>query len=99
MAVAREARVDIEPFDLERSFALQRFGQWDPTATGSHRKLQKAFSAPHGPCVVEIATASKGVTISATGPDADDVVTDLAAGLGADDGYGAFAPEHPLLAK
>ncbi len=94
------------PFDLERSFAMQRFGLYDPTAkleaTPKTQRLRKAFATPRGTCVVDISTsrdAPGAATIEASGADEADVCRDLADALAADDGYESFAPTHPLLAK
>lgn len=99
MAVTASALVDIKPIDAARTFALQRFGTYDPTATFDRNALRKAFSAPHGPCVVSIAKIPTGISIEVEGADEESVLEDLIAAFRAEDGYAAFAPEHPLLAK
>jgi 3-methyladenine DNA glycosylase/8-oxoguanine DNA glycosylase len=96
----KRARVDIVPFDLVRSFALGRFGLYDPTATLSQNRLKKAFFATsEGTCVLEIESGEGGLVVSADGAAEDEVVADVVAALAMDDGVRAFAPEHPLLAK
>jgi 3-methyladenine DNA glycosylase/8-oxoguanine DNA glycosylase len=97
MGVAR--RVDVRPFDLLRTFALQRFGLFDPTATSSQRTLSKAFASARGITVVDLTLAAGSVTIEASGADEESTAVDLAASLQTDDGYASFAPSHPLLAK
>lgn len=99
MAVTASARVDIRPIDIERTFAMQRFGLYDPTATFARGALRKAFSAPRGPCVVTVAKMESGVTIEVVGPDERDVASDLELALRTDDGHASFAPTHPLLVK
>ncbi len=93
------ARVDITPIDALRTFALQRFGSYDPTATFDRNTLRKAFSTPRGLCVVSIAKTTTGISIEAAGADEEAVLADLLDAFRADDGYATFAPEHPLLAK
>ncbi len=94
------AHVRIEPFDLVRSFALQRFGLYDPTAELSARKLRKAFAvSADAHCVVEVLVEGDGVTVSADGATEAEVVADLVDALETDDGVRAFSPGHPLLAK
>lgn len=95
----KEARVEIAPFDLVRSFALGRFGLYDPTATLSQTRLKKAFSCGDATCVVEIASEGKNVHVRAEGANEAEVVSDLVDALGTDDGSKVFTPEHPLLAK
>ncbi len=97
--MAAPLHIDVRPFDLERTFALQRFGLYDPTANSSPRKLRKAFAGERGVTVVEVAASPGGVSLAAIGPDADAAVEDLATSLREDDGYATFAPAHPLLAK
>ena len=98
MAVARLA-VDAAPFDLHRTFAMQRFGLYDPTASLAPRRLRKAFSTPKGPCVVAIEHDARGVSFSASGDGARDVIDDLEGAFRVDDGGASFAPAHPVLAK
>ena len=93
------ARTDIAPFDLVRSFALQRFGLYDPTAELSARKLRKAFAVGDETCVVEVAADDGGVTVSADGASAEEVVADVIDAAKTDDGATTFKPDHPLLAK
>jgi 3-methyladenine DNA glycosylase/8-oxoguanine DNA glycosylase len=95
----KEARVAIAPFDLVRSFALGRFGLYDPTATLSQNRLKKAFSCVDGTCVVEVTAETGGVHVRAEGAGEAEVVADLVDALGADDGSKVFTPDHPLLAK
>ena len=95
----KEARVAIAPFDLVRSFALGRFGLYDPTAALSQNRLKKAFSCGDETCVVEIAAEERGVHVRVEGANEAEVVDDLVDALRSDDGAGAFAPDHPLLAK
>jgi 3-methyladenine DNA glycosylase/8-oxoguanine DNA glycosylase len=91
--------MEVRPFDLVRTFALQRFGLFDPTASSSPRRLRKAFSSANGVTVVELGAVAGGVTVEARGADEESTVADLCASLQRDDGYASFAPAHPLLAK
>ncbi len=89
----------MSPFRLEDTFAMQRFGLYDPTATTAGGGLSKAFEGTKGVCIVEIRPARVGASVRATGPDAADVLADFASGFATDDGHAGFAPAHPLLAK
>jgi 3-methyladenine DNA glycosylase/8-oxoguanine DNA glycosylase len=92
-------RVELEPFDLRRSFALGRFGLYDPTAALGRSRLRKAFSTAGGACVVEVEADARGVSFSAHGAGEREVADDLAGALATDDGRAAFVPSHPVLAK
>ncbi len=85
--------------DLGRTFALQRFGLFDPTAELSARRVSKAFSSAHGTTVVDITLAPPCITFEASGADEAPTVADLDTSLQADDGYESFTPSNPLLAK
>ena len=91
--------VAIRPFDLARSFAMGRFGLYDPTASLARGRLRKAFATASGPCVVEIEPQDGGVAYSIDGGDEREVAADLEDALATDDGLDAFAPDHPVLAK
>jgi 3-methyladenine DNA glycosylase/8-oxoguanine DNA glycosylase len=97
------AAFQLGPFDLERTFALHRFGLYDPTSAWSRVArgvtVRKAFVGPQGPCIVELGPTDDGFTVDATGPDASAVLGEFTESVRVDDGYGAFAPEHALLAK
>jgi 3-methyladenine DNA glycosylase/8-oxoguanine DNA glycosylase len=94
-ALTRELR----PFDLGRTFALQRFGLYDPTSSWSNGVLRKAFLGARGVDVIEMSSTGQGLAMRAMGADADAIVDDMRESLDIDDGYGTFAPAHPLLAK
>jgi 3-methyladenine DNA glycosylase/8-oxoguanine DNA glycosylase len=91
--------VEIRPFDLARTFAMGRFGLYDPTASVSPRRLRKAFATASGPCVVELEARDGGVGYAVDGGDEREVAADLEEALATDDGLDAFAPDHPVLAK
>jgi 3-methyladenine DNA glycosylase/8-oxoguanine DNA glycosylase len=97
--MTRSAHIDIRPFDLARSFALSRFGRFDPTASISPYEVVKAFSSSSGVTVVSVTASAGVVEIVASGADEDRTLGDLEASLRADDGYASFAPAHPLLVK
>ena len=92
-------RAEIRPFDLARSFAMQRFGLYDPTASLVGKKVRKAFAARGGPCVVELEARAGELRFAVEGAAEREVARDLEVALRTDDGHAAFAPEHPVLAK
>lgn len=85
--------------DVPRTFAIQRFGLYDPTASLARGVLRKAFASTHGACVVTVRRAKDAIEIEATGADEDDIAADMLEALATDDGYDSFSPAHPLLAK
>jgi len=91
--------VHVRPLDVDRTFAMQRFGMYDPTARLARGAIRKAFATPRGACVVSIAQKRDAIEIEASGGDEEEVAADLASAVVEDDGYDAFAPTHPLLAK
>jgi 3-methyladenine DNA glycosylase/8-oxoguanine DNA glycosylase len=97
--VVPSARVGVQPFDIDLSFGLQRFGAYDPTVRRERGLLRKAFDTADGPCVAEVRAEEDGVVVTAEGAGAEVAVADFAAALVQDDGHGAFAPESPLLSR
>jgi len=93
------ASVDLEPLDLGATFAMQRFGLYDPTASVAPRRIAKALSTESGPCVVAMERTASGVALTVEGGDERAVMTDLESALSADDGRDAFSPAHPVLAR
>jgi 3-methyladenine DNA glycosylase/8-oxoguanine DNA glycosylase len=92
-------RVDVEPFDAYRSFALRRFGLYDPTASLGPRRFRKAMATAEGPCVVEVESDARGVSFSVSGGAEREVAADLESALAVDDGRDSFSPAHPALAR
>ena len=86
-------------FNFRRSFSMQNVGPYDPTATVSASTLVKAFCSDNGPCTVKIEATENGMTLRASGSDCQEVLHALISGFGRDDGYGSFAPVHPLVSK
>ncbi len=89
----------IHPIHPRRTFALQAFGQFDPTASWKDDCLTKSFMTASGLCTVSLATSEEGLSIRATGRDAERTVQQLVAAAETDDGYHSFAPRHPELEK
>ncbi len=81
--------------DFERSFALQQFGRFDPTARLSGTKLEKAFVDEGVVRLVVVEATEGGVRVTAS--DAPTLEAQVATWLAAD--QGAFAPEHPVVRR
>jgi 3-methyladenine DNA glycosylase/8-oxoguanine DNA glycosylase len=92
-------RIHISPFSFRRTFALQAFGAYDPTATLSNRHLSKSFATASGPCTVTIEAVEGGVQIACNGAEAEENLEELMRSFRADDGHDSFLPEHPLLRR
>ena len=90
--------VKLHPVHLRRSFALQAFGKYDPSATWNGERLTKSFSTPGGVCTVTVSSAEGGLFFEAEGDEPEAVVSQLVAATRIDDGYASFAPEHQALA-
>ena len=93
------AFVAVEPLNFRRTFSLQNVGPFDPTASLSEFRLCKAFSSENGPCTVEIVPENGGASVRVWGSDCSEVLQLLQTGFARDDGYSAFAPEHPLVSR
>jgi len=79
---------------LRRTFALQAFGNYDPSARWDAETLTKSFSTPGGVCTVSVSRADDGLMYEAEGDEAKAVVSQLAVAAEIDDGYTHFSPEH-----
>lgn len=92
-----ERVAQLYPVHLRRTFALQAFGRYDPSATWDAETLTKSCSVPGGVCTVTISRADGGLRFQAEGREAEAAVAQLAAAAEINDGYESFLPEHPAL--
>lgn len=93
------AEVALRPLHVSRSFSAHRVGSLDPTSSGSEVELVKALSVGEGTCVVRLRKRDDRLTIRASGESAAAIVDELARAASVSDGYEAFAPESPLVAR
>jgi 3-methyladenine DNA glycosylase/8-oxoguanine DNA glycosylase len=95
----RAARIAFGPLDLERTLALHRLGLGDPTSSLDARRFVKAFHAGEGVVRVSLERDGDAVVAAAEGPAAGQVLAAWLPLLPPDDGYAAFAPEHPVVRR
>ncbi|HUF67147.1 MAG TPA: hypothetical protein VMM79_00750 [Longimicrobiales bacterium] len=96
----RDARVVIEPFDLEATMAHQLLGKFDPT--GRHRSggFEKVHLDRHGrPLIWRFDSAQTGFSVRVEGDDAPVALDAFLAQFPLADGGGDFRPDHPLLGR
>jgi 3-methyladenine DNA glycosylase/8-oxoguanine DNA glycosylase len=93
------ARAKLEPFDVDRTFGVHRFGAYDPTVVRRPRGIEKAFVWSGSPHTLRVTAAGGAIEIEATGPDAEGVLADFTSALETSDGYETFAPDEVLLSR
>lgn len=90
------ARVKLFPVHFPRTFSLQCFGPYDPTAELTHDLFRKAFFYDGEACAVEIFRENDGVEVVAHAPDASistALLEEMLRGLSQNDSYNAFPTE------
>ena len=89
----------LHPVHLRRTFALQAFGNYDPSATWKAETLTKSFSTSGGVCTVTVSSTNDGILFAADGNEAKATVSELAAAAEINDGYTDFFPQHEAVAS
>lgn len=91
--------LEIDPFDLHATFALQLLGKFDPTGSRGEKSLRKIHHDVDGNIVVwRFTQTDKGLLIEVLG-DEGRLLDTMTRQLPLDDGADCFAPEHPLLRR
>ncbi|HSJ23708.1 MAG TPA: hypothetical protein VK929_03420 [Longimicrobiales bacterium] len=99
MQYEQQARIDVAPFDLHATMAMQHLGRFDPTGRrGADWFAKVHLDGEERPVTWQFRTTASGLDVTVAGAD-DGALSHFVSRFPLDDGASAFDPCHPVLER